>query len=227
MKLRTPALAVSALGAGALLALAAPLAASAHVTVTPNSTAAGSYAVLTFAYGHGCEGSPTTALTIDIPEGINSVMPGLNSNYTIEKIADGDRTSQVVYTAVTPIADGFRDTVDIQVQLPEDAAGETLAFPVLQSCETGETNWSDPDQSADAPAPIIEVTEATGDGHSHGTSTDEHAEGDEHAETEEAAATTSASSDDTIARVLGAGGLVVGAVGVILAITARRSRKDA
>ena len=36
-----------ALGAGALLAIAAPLAASAHVTINPNAAEAGSYAVIT------------------------------------------------------------------------------------------------------------------------------------------------------------------------------------
>ena len=34
-------------------------------------------------------------------------------------------------------------------------------------------------------------------------------------------------SADTVARVLGIGGLVVGVVGIVLAITARRSRSDA
>ena len=160
-----------------LLALAAvPLAASAHVTVTPSGTAAGSYTVLEFAFSHGCEGSPTTALTFDIPESIASVSPTLNPNWTIEKVADGDRTAQVVYTAVTPVADGYRDTIELSLQLPEDAAGETLAFPVLQTCAEGETNWNElaeeGAQEPESPAPTIVVTEATGDEHGHGAASD-------------------------------------------------------
>ena len=58
---RSASVAATALGAGALLALAAPVAAQAHVNVTPGSTAAGSYTVLEFASGHGCDGSPTTS----------------------------------------------------------------------------------------------------------------------------------------------------------------------
>lgn len=223
MTFRTAAITTSALVGGALLALGAPLAASAHVTVTPSDTAAGSYSVLTFSLGHGCDGSPTTKLTFDIPEQIESVSPTLNPNWTIEKVADGDRTSQVVYTAITPLEDGYRDTMALQVHLPEDAAGTTLAFPVLQSCETGDTNWNEPMVDGEAepehPAPSIAVTEAVeGGGHGHAA-----AEGDEH----EADAAADADSSDTVARVLGIGGLAVGVVGIVLALTARRPRKDA
>ncbi len=232
--MRIARLSAAGLAGGAVLALAAvPLAASAHVTVTPSGTAAGSYTVLTFAYSHGCEGSPTTAIAIDIPEAIASVSPTLNPNHTIEKVADGDRTSQVVYTAITPVPDGYRDTIELSLQLPEDAAGETLAFPVLQTCEVGETNWNQVaeagEEEPESPAPVIVVTEATGDGHGHGAAadeatTDDHA--DDHAEgTEEVAATSDEA--DTVARVLGIGGLVVGVVGIVLALAARRPRSGA
>ncbi|MGW4929800.1 YcnI family copper-binding membrane protein [Agromyces sp. NPDC004153] len=232
--MRIARLSAAGLAGGAVLALAAvPLAASAHVTVTPSGTAAGSYTVLTFAYSHGCEGSPTTAIAIDIPESIASVAPTLNPNYTIEKVADGDRTSQVVYTAITPVQDGYRDTIELSLQLPEDAAGETLAFPVLQTCEVGETNWNqvaeEGEEEPESPAPAIVVTESTGDEHGHGAATDEAAadeHGDGHAEgTEEVAATSD--DADTVARVLGIGGLVVGVVGIVLALAARRPRSGA
>ncbi|GAA1939985.1 YcnI family protein [Agromyces allii] len=225
MTFRTAAIASSALVGGALLALGAPLAASAHVTVTPTDTAAGSYSVLTFSVGHGCEGSPTTSLTVDIPDEIESVTPTVNPNWTIEKVADGERTSQVVYTAVTPLADGYRDTIALQMPLPEDAAGTTLEFPVLQTCETGETDWSEPMVEGEAepehPAPSITVTEAVAGGH-HGGSADAE-ESDEH----EADAAADADSSDTVARVLGIGGLAVGVVGLVVALAARRLRKDA
>lgn len=235
--MRIARLSAVGLAAGAVLALTAvPLAASAHVTVTPSGTAAGSYTVLTFAFSHGCEGSPTTALAIDIPESTESVSPTLNPNYTIEKVADGDRTSQVVYTAITPVEDGYRDTIELSMRLPDDAAGETLSFPVLQTCEVGETNWNqvpeEGEEEPESPAPVIVVTEATGDEHGHGGATDDVADTttDEHGEHDEATATASdaaSGSTDTVARVLGIGGLVVGVVGIVLAITARRSRSDA
>ena len=235
MKLKNTLLASSALAAGALLAVAVPLSASAHISVDSPSTAAGSYTVLTFALPHGCDGSATTALAISIPEQITSVTPTVNPGWDVSKvqvdlakpITDGNgntistRLGQVVYTAKTPLADGLRDTFALSMQLPADAAGKTLEFPILQSCEVGETNWN---QAAKAdgsepehPAPAITVTAAStdADGHGgHGTSASEEAAGSD--------AHTGAASDDVIARVLGIGGLIVGAVGVVLAVTARR-----
>ncbi len=230
--MRIARLSAVGLAAGAALALASvPLAASAHVTVTPSDTAAGSYTVLTFAFGHGCDGSPTTALTFDIPEQIESVSPTLNPNWTIQKVADGDRTAQVVYTAITPVEDGFRDAVELSVRLPEDAAGETLVFPVLQTCEVGETNWNEiaeaGEEEPEHPAPVVAVTEATGDEHGHGTASDESAASEEHDHTTEASDAAASGSDDVVARALGIGGLVVGGAGIALALTARRSRTDA
>ncbi len=226
--LRTTSLAAAALGGGALLALAAPLAANAHVTVTPSGTAAGSYAVMTFSVGHGCEGSPTTSLTFDIPEGVESVTPTISSTWDVETVTEGDAVSQVVYTAVEPLPDGFRDTVSIQVRIAEDAAGTDLVFPVVQACEEGETAWVDVaaegEEEPATPAPFITVTESTGDGHSHGTdeAADEEHSDEEHAESTEASEASDASETDVLARVLGIGGLVVGAVGIVLAVTARR-----
>jgi periplasmic copper chaperone A len=241
---RTTLAAASALGGGALLALAAPLAAQAHVNVTPASTAAGAYTVLTFSSAHGCEGSPTTAFTVDIPEGVESVAPTLKAGWAVEKVMvdldepidDGhgntitERVGQVVYTAGTPVPDGYRDTLEIQLQLPEDAAGERLEFPVLQQCEVGETAWNE-SPAADGtepehPAPAIEVTEAVadGDGHAHDDATEStgHAASDDPADAESTAATT---GDDVLARALGVAGLAVGVVGIVLAVNARRSGK--
>jgi len=240
MKSTTPILAATALTAGALLALASPLAANAHVSATPTGTAAGSSTVLTFSTAHGCEGSSTTQVTIDIPESIPSVSPTINPGWTIEKINvdlatqidDGHgneittRVGQVSYTASTPLPDGFRDTFALSLQLPADAEGETLEFPVLQTCEVGETNWNestvDGEDEPALPAPFIIVTAATGGDHGHSDTDAETVA--THSDTTATAADTTTASDDVLARALGAGGLVVGAVGIVLAITARRKQ---
>jgi len=225
-------LAAAALAAGVLLALGAPLAASAHVSAVPSSTAAGSTSVVTFATSHGCEGSPTTSMAFTIPEGIASVSPTITPGWDVSKVAvdletpidDGHgneittRTGQVVYTAQAPLEDGFRTTFALSVSLPADAAGESIEFPVLQTCEVGANDWSDStvegEEEPASPAPFITVTEATGDEHGAASAVDTHA----------AADTTEASSDDVLARVLGVGGLAVGAVGIVLAVTARRKQ---
>lgn len=242
-RIRTTLAAAVALGAGT--ALAAPLAASAHVGVDATDTAAGAYTVLSFGIPHGCGESPTTKLTFTMPYGVDRVTPTVNPGWTIEKVVEQldapredshganitERVSAVVYTAVTPLPSELRDVVALSLQLPADAAGETLAFPVLQECTEGQTDWStvaEPgEDEPEHPAPVIVVTEATGDGHGHAVEADAAAEHESEAAGSSDDAAASGAGDDVLARVLGIGGLLVGAVGIVLAITARRGTKRA
>lgn len=213
-------------GAAGLLTLGLAAPAAAHVTVTPSDTAAGAYTVLTFAAGHGCEGSPTTSITIQVPEGINAVTPTRNPLYEVEKtieqldepLSDAhgneitERVAEITYTAAEPLPEGYRDSWELSLQLP-DTPGETLAFPVVQTCEKGENPWTEvpadgqDHEELEFPAPTVTVTEATGDGHG---------------EMSEAAtapeATPERAEDDSDA--LGIAGLVVGGVGILVGGTA-------
>lgn len=213
--------AVGALSAGIILALAAPLSASAHVSVDASSTAAGSYTVLTFSVPHGDEGSSTTVVAIEIPQGIDSVTPTVNPNWTISRTiepfepaaADGsERTAQVVYTAATPLPADQRDTFELSLMLPEGEAGDVVEFPVLQTCEVGETLWSGEE------VPTVVLTAAVeGDAHGH----DAVEEQSEHAESP-VADSAAPTGDDIVARALGGLGLALGSIGLVLGITARR-----
>jgi hypothetical protein len=133
---------------------------------------------------------------------------------------------------VTPLPSELRDVIELSLQLPADAAGETLAFPVLQECTEGLTDWSavaeEGEEEPEHPAPAITVTEASGDGHGQAAETDassEHAA--DTASSSSAADASSATGDDVLARTLAIGGLLVGAAGVVLAVTARRGRQQA
>ena len=169
--------------AAALLMVSTLGAASAHVTVKADSTAAGSYSVLTVAFSHGCDGSATTKIAISVPEEIANIKPGMNYGWTVEKITDDSatpaagshgeatpRVSEIVYTAKEPVADGFYDQFLLQVQIPKDAEGDTIYFPVVQTCEEGETAWvqipaeGQSSDDLDAPAPSITVTAPDADG---------------------------------------------------------------
>jgi len=196
---RTIALSSAALGAGVLLALASPLAASAHVSVSATTTAAGAYSVLTFSVGHGCEGSPTTTVAISIPDTIEAVTPTVNDGWAISRVLDGERTSEVVYTATTPLAADQRDAFELSLALTGEE-GDVLEFPTLQTCEVGETLWSGEE------VPSVTLTAATGEDH-HGAAV-------EPVETP--------AGDDVLARVLGILGLVVGAIGIVVGVTGRR-----
>ncbi|MGG5172668.1 YcnI family protein [Pseudarthrobacter sp. J1738] len=213
----------------AVLLLAGVTAASAHVGVTPDKTEANSYALLTFAVPHGCEGSPTTKVTITLPEQIDQVTPTVNPNWTVAKVTEKlaqpkklatrnsitERTSKVVYTAKTPLPDGYRDTLVLSLKVP-DAAGTTLIFPTLQNCEKGQTDWSqvakegqDP-ETLDAPAPSFEITAASATSSEHGTGhgTDQ--------DSTATAATSPASTDDGGASGRSWAGLLAGLAGLVM-----------
>ncbi len=222
---RTAALRWAGAGLGAAaLAVALPTAASAHVGMTADSAAAGSYAVLTFAVPHGCDGAPTTRIAVRLPVGLHTVTPTVNPGWTVakrtEKLAEPvttphgavltERVAEVVWTARTPLDEGYRDTLSLQVPLPEDGAGQQLVFPTVQTCTKGETAWTqvaapgqDP-ETLEHPAPTLDVEAADAAGHGHGTA----------AEAAPAAATLQAtagtSGTDLVGPVLGGLGLVAG-----------------
>jgi uncharacterized protein YcnI len=223
------------LGATAALGVVAltTTAASAHVSVSPDTTAAGAYAVLTFSVPHGCEGSPTTKIAIQVPDQITSVTPTVNPNWDVRKVTaklaqpikddDGneitERVSQVVYTAKTPLADGYRDTLALSLQLPAKE-GESLQFPVVQTCEKGQTSWNetaaegqDP-ETLQNPAPTLTITAATGEGH-HGAADPTAA-----AESDASAAPASNKTEGDSGNMLAIGGLAVGAAGLGVAVIA-------
>jgi uncharacterized protein YcnI len=220
--------ALPAATAAIALLLASP--ASAHVTVTPSSAAAGAYTIATFSVGHGCEASPTTSIEIQVPESVLSVTPTRTSFYDVEKtmvdldepIADShgnevtERVGSIVYTSRTPLPDGIRDTFELSFQVP-DAEGETLTFPTIQTCEEGETAWTEvaadgqDSDELDSPAPAFEILPASGsDGHGGGTA-DQAA--DTSGEETEAAATTATEAEDS--SMLGWVGLGAGLLGLL------------
>jgi len=210
------------LTAGTALALAAPLSASAHVTASASSTAAGSYSVITFSVPHGCEGSPTTAIAIEIPEDILSVTPTRNPYWTFDLTKtpldpptedQSERVSVVTYTAETPLPEGVRDTLELSVKLPEGEAGDIVEFPITQTCEEGETLWVGDE------VPSITMTAAEeGDGHGAAAPEEDSAHGEENA----APVSSTQPADDVLARVLAVVGLIVGAAGLAFGVAARR-----
>ncbi|GAA3708392.1 hypothetical protein GCM10022377_22760 [Zhihengliuella alba] len=210
---------------GAALALAFPAAASAHVSVDPSTTAAGEYATLTFAIGHGCEGSPTESVRIDFPEEIGSVKPTAKAGWAVETAESGGVRS-VTYTAEEPLPDELRDTVTVAALLPLDGeAGDVLSFPVTQACTDGQNVWDQaPEDGAEPeyPMPQLTLTAATGGGHAGHTGA---GASDEHAE--HAGGTGDAEAmehRDDQARLVGTGGLIVGVLGVALAALSLRRR---
>lgn len=144
----------------ALLALSAPAVAVAHVTVDGTSTAPGTASTLSFTIEHGCDASPTTAVTIAIPDEVAAVTPVANPGWSIEyDLTAPGRT--MTYTAQTPLPTAVHDTLVMDVTLPDDVAeGTLLAFPVEQTCEVGTLAWDSLEPDAASPAPLLAIAAA-------------------------------------------------------------------
>lgn len=216
------ALAVGVVGLGWAVAPSA----WAHVGVGADSNQPGAHTVLGFSVPHGCDGSPTTEVAVKLPDGINAATPTRNPFYTVATVTepldppavDGhgneltERVAEVVWTALEPLPDGQRDVLEVAVQLPADAAGTTLYFPVVQTCTDGESAWvevpaegQDPHDLA-LPAPGLAVVE--GSDHGHGDDAD------------------AGAADGVGADAWSIGGLVAGLAGVAVGAAAlARTRK--
>lgn len=220
--------------AGAALVLAAPLAASAHVHVTPDEAETGTATRLDFSFSHACEKSPTTALTITIPDGIDGVTPVVDGAWTISREVGSDGIpTQVTYTAVTPIEDATAASVSLDVIFASGAKGNSVPFPVLQSCVVGEHDWAQiaedgqDSHDLDSPAPVVSVGGASagaGHGSEHSDASDSDSDAD-HADAEHADAEATTTSSDPLALWLSGGALAAALAALIVAVTRRRTTR--
>jgi len=161
-----------ALGA-AIIAVATT--ALAHSTLetsqaSPNSTYKGVLRV-----PHGCKGEATKTVRIQIPETIIDVRPMPKAGWTLTTARGAYAKSYDLYGK--PVADGVKEIVWSGGELPDafydefvfraritaEAAGKTLAFPVVQECQNGSERWieiaadgQDP-HTLKAPAPTLKV----------------------------------------------------------------------
>lgn len=220
-------IAIIAAVAATALAVAVPAVASAHVGVSPDEIAAGDHGVLTFSFSHGCDGSPTTALRITMPDGLTSVAPTIDGDWTIDiERGDDALVSAVTFTALTPVPNDLRGAVSMSVGLDEDAPN-ALAFPVEQRCVDGVTEWTqiaeegeDP-HDLEAPAPVLTVLAGDADAH---VAQEGHDGSDAASDDADSDSADEAGAPDVIGTVLGAGGLVAGLSALVVAILAYRRR---
>ena len=203
-----------AVGAGLLLAFAAPLAASAHVSLEENTAEAGSYTVITFKVPNESETESTNSVSASIP-----ASEGLGVRYVpvagwTTEVVEGSDATTVTWTASdgNEIGVGALQVFSLSLGAIPDTG--SIVIPVAQGYTDGSVvDWADTTEDADHPAPVLYVNDAPAEDHHGGAAEEEESH-------EEAPA--AASSDDVLARILGIGGLIVGAVGVVLAVTARR-----
>jgi hypothetical protein len=129
----------------------------AHVGI-PGPAFAGTNQILTFTVGHGCEGSDTARIEIQIPPEVTTVrgLPGFFGLADVKTNEAGVVTS-VVFTKdlVRPADDQFYE-LKIRIKVPETPF-ETLYFPTLQYCRTAEGVDVGPSRWTKTPANPEEV----------------------------------------------------------------------
>jgi uncharacterized protein YcnI len=231
--LRAPALV--AVGAGVLLALAVPLPASAHVTVSPGQAEPGSFSLITVKVPNESASETTTRVELTIPEttpfGYVSYVPV--PGWTTELVrtalpepvetAYGEITEAV--TSVIWTADAGAEIADGQLQLFPLSVGPvpdtgSIVLAADQTYSDGTVvSWSEEGEDAEHPAPVLFINDAPAADDHGGAGGDGT---DTVSLTSQAQTPAGTTQPDVVARVLGIAGLVVGIVGVVFGVTSRR-----
>lgn len=168
-----------------MLAVAGPVAA--HVVLDQPGAPAGSTTKAALRVSHGCEGSPTTGVVVQVPAGFQGAKPQPKAGWTLavrrEKLATPytshgktvtEDVAEIRWSAASreaALPDGQFDEFVLIGRLP-DAAGP-LWFKVLQTCETGQNDWSQvpasgrSTQGLKSPAALLEVLPAAPAHHAH------------------------------------------------------------
>ena len=144
--------------AGVAIALAtlAASSAAAHVTLERRQAPVSSYYKAVFAVPHGCAGSPTVKLRVQIPEGVIGIKPMPKPGWTVEtvkgkyaveydfhgsKLSEG--VKEVVWSGGKLADDNYDEFIFSSYLTPGLKPGTTLYFPVVQECEQGVSRWID------------------------------------------------------------------------------------
>lgn len=143
--------------AAALVVLAMALPVAAHVSFQIRDVAVGATFKGVLGVPHGCKGSPTIKLRVQIPAGIVDVKPQPKPGWQVEIVSgkSGEAVREVAWSGGKLLAEHYDEFAFRAVVGRELKAGTIVHFPVVQECETGVERWIDT---------------ATKGGHSHGDS---------------------------------------------------------
>lgn len=150
------------------LALLAPAAAQAHVTLQPNEAPEGAYTVLDVRVPNESESEATTKVAVQFPEGFGDVsyqaVPGWQVKVVHAKL------KKPIQTDDGPVTEGVREVIfsggklppgqfqdfPLSVQIP-GKAGEELTFKAVQTYEGEVVRWIGAPET-EHPAPQVLVT---------------------------------------------------------------------
>jgi periplasmic copper chaperone A len=128
--------------------------ASAHVTLENRQATIGAGYKAVFAVPHGCAGSATIKIRVQIPEGVIAVKPMPKAGWNVEVIK-GKYAAEYDFHG-TKFSEGVKEVVWSGGKLPDDFYDEfvistfltgvlkpdtVLYFPTVQECEQGVSRW--------------------------------------------------------------------------------------
>ena len=161
--------------------------AQAHVVLSEPKAIAGSYYKATLRVGHGCNGSSTHSLVVQVPAGFQGAKPQPKFGWTVAtrkaKLASPysshgktvtDDVVELRWTATSKesaLPDDQFDEFAFMGRLPEKAG--PMWVKILQTCEVGQNDWSDIPSSGTStlglksPAALLDVQPAPAHEHHH------------------------------------------------------------
>ncbi|WP_232000673.1 YcnI family protein [Mycobacterium kyorinense] len=195
--------------------------ASAHVRAVSDNSVRGGHALVTFSVpNESATGALTTALTVTLPDVASAsteTMPGWTAR--LDRDVAAGTVKSVTWTAApnAGIAVDQFALFRISVTLPD---AETVSFPAAQTYSDGSTvTWDQPPlpdgTEPEHPAPMLTLAEPTASPQQHTTASDQRAV--------VVAGDGPQSRPDNTARMLAGAALLVGAVGIAVALVRRRA----
>jgi uncharacterized protein YcnI len=201
--------------------MAAITTASAHVQASSDDATRGGYATVSFQVpNESTTGAATTALTLDLPN-VSAVRTETKPGWAVKINRDGDKVRSVTWTAAPNggiPADQF-DVFRIAAKLPD---ADSVTFPATQTYADGAVvKWDQPSAPGGAepehPAPALVLTAGSTPTSAHHPAPTASA-----APTATPAAQQAGKVVDNTSRILAGAALLVGALGVGLALVVRR-----
>jgi uncharacterized protein YcnI/copper(I)-binding protein len=159
--------------------------ASAHVSLEKSEAVRGKSYKAVLKIPHGCDGTPTHTVRVEIPEGFIGVKPMPKPGWTIKTTRGAYARSYGYFHG--PLAEGVKQIEWSGGELPDDyydefvangfiareLAGDALYFKVVQVCAKGEERWvevpaagQDP-HDLKAPAAVLKIADGSGGDHAH------------------------------------------------------------
>jgi uncharacterized protein YcnI len=170
------------LGAAALgsALLVVPHMVAAHVTLETKQASPNTSYKAVLRVGHGCEGQPTTAIRVQIPEGVIAVKPMPKPGWQLDVVTDKyERAYDYFGSQLTEgvrqiswsggeLPDAYYDEFVFVGRLSDFEPDTVLHFPTVQECAGGVHRWieipaagQDHDE-LEEPAPQLTIIKGAG-----------------------------------------------------------------